>query len=256
MKWTLLIVFLYILPLYILYKGNICFKRKSIYGATYIVVTTFIIICNMYICSMNKIEENLAREKNYISNKYKKEEIDKLEKNKVKNKKIAQKKIDNKNKQAKKNNYNLNTPKEVGSLEIKYNEKDIITKFKKDIYKIERKALIPLRNCLPENKDLKINSKTIKKAKKDVSYAKKMCDEVVLDYENLNIPKLSSEENMNQLQYSKICMQKAYILRGKALECGQNLLNTKNLKYIKQIKEYINLSDNEIKKFVDTIDNL
>ena len=40
------------------------------------------------------------------------------------------------------------------------------------------------------------------------------------------------------------------------MDSAEKLLNTKNLKYITEIKEYLSLSDEQIKEFVDTIKEL
>lgn len=40
------------------------------------------------------------------------------------------------------------------------------------------------------------------------------------------------------------------------MESAEKLLNTKNLKYITEIKEYLSLSDEQIKEFVDTTKEL
>ena len=262
MRWTLVILMLYILPLWILFKNKKEFKRASIYGGMYVVVATVIVICNIYISEINKIEEMLEY-RSYAFNKQ-------YENNKVyetKNEKIQVKKSDSKNNDIKKDEkeaLNLdNDLKEskhssnyLDALSIQKRDKDIIQNFKSEIYKIEEKALVPMRACLPNSKHLKINPTTINKAKKNVAYAEKMCNEVVKTYEYMDVPKLSNEDATNQLEYCKICVQKAYILRGKAMECAQTMLKTKNLKYISQIKEYLSLSDKEIKNFVDTIKSL
>ena len=106
---------------------------------------------------------------------------------------------------------------------------------------------------MPDMKHLKINSETIKNAKKDVSYAKDMCEEVVKTYEDMKVPSLSNDKDTKKLAQSKMYVQKAYILRGKAMDSAQSLLKSKNLKYVGEIKEYLRLSDIEIKRFVDTI---
>ncbi|WP_278682516.1 hypothetical protein [Paraclostridium bifermentans] len=263
MRWALVILLLYILPLWVLFKNKDDFKRASIYGGMYVVVATVIVICNIYISTINKIEEILeyrsyAFNEQYEDNqesKYKNEKIEAKESELRETKKVenSEKQSSNTENDSKKEEYNTN---EVDSVSMQKSDKETVQNFKSEIYKIERKALVPMRECLPNTKNLDINVNTINKAKKDVAYAKEMCDEVVQTYEDMEVPKLSNEDATNQLEYSKICVQKAYILRGKAMECAQTMLKTKKLKYISQIKEYLSLSDKEIKNFVDTIKSL
>ena len=72
----------------------------------------------------------------------------------------------------------------------------------------------------------------------------------------MEVPKLSKVEYMDKLEQSKTNVKNAYILRGKAMDSAEKLLNTKNLKYITEIKEYLSLSDEQIKEFVDTTKEL
>ncbi|EPZ60802.1 putative exported domain protein [[Clostridium] sordellii ATCC 9714] len=83
-----------------------------------------------------------------------------------------------------------------------------------------------------------------------------MCEKVVKTYEAMDVPKLKNEENTAILNDAKKCVQKAYILRGKAMDCAQELLNSKNLKYVSEIKEYLRLSDLEIEKFLNNMKQL
>ena len=74
MRWTLVILMLYILPLWILFKNKKELKKESIYGGMYVVVANVIVICNIYISEINKIEEMLeyrsyAFNKQYENNK-------------------------------------------------------------------------------------------------------------------------------------------------------------------------------------------
>ncbi|GAA0709861.1 hypothetical protein GCM10008904_21100 [Paraclostridium ghonii] len=258
MRWALVILLLYVLPLWILFKNKEDFKRASMYGCMYVVVATVIVVCNIYISTLNKIE-NFLEYKSYSFNEEYENNIER--KTSTKEPEIDEAKKTHRNEKEALNvdkvyNESESNINKVDNISIEENDKEAIKNFKSEIYKIERKALVPMRKCIPDTKNIKIDTKSINKAKKDVEYAKKMCDEVVKIYEEMEVPKLSSEEDTNQLEYSKICVQKAYILRGKAMECAQKMLKTKNLKYVSQIKEYLSLSDKEIKNFVDTIKSL
>lgn len=263
MRWALVILLLYVLPLWTLFKNKEDFKRASMYGGMYVVVATVIVVCNIYISTLNKIEETLEYRSYVFNEEYENNTENKSSPEKIEEKQVkttSNEEINNEEKEAlnidnisNESGPNIN---KVDNIYIQENDKETIKNFKSEIYTIEKKALVPMRKCLPDTKNLEVNINAINKAKKDVAYAKKMCDEVVKIYEDMEVPKLSSEEDTNQLEYSKICVQKAYILRGKAMECAQTMLKTKNVKYISKIKDYLSLSDKEIKNFVDTIKSL
>ena len=254
MRWALVILILYILPLWTLFKYRGDFKRASMYGSIYIVVASVIVISNIYISALNKMEDMLdyktyASDEKYI-NVEKEKVLKKVNENKPKdNKTILEKDLEN-------NKINKDENKLKDDITKEKSDKELVNEFKENIYSIERKALVPMRECMPDMKHLKINSETIKHAKEDVSYAKDMCAQVVKTYEGMKVPKLSNDEGTKKLKQSKMYVQKAYILRGKAMDSAQNLLKSKNLKYVGEIKEYLRLSDIEIKRFVDTIKEL
>lgn len=261
MRWILVAVFLYIIPLWFLFKNNKNFKRSSIYGSMYIVAASVIIICNIYISTINKIE-SIIEYRSYASDEqYKKENVMK-ENNEIPNIKVS-KNIVNKNQdviEIETEAHNMDFKDNYGDVNkeviIEKQDEEIIKEFKDEIYEIERRALIPMRECMPDMKNIEIDPSTIKQAKEDIQFAKSKCDEVVNVYEDMKIPKLSKKEYMNALEKSKINVQKAYILRSKAMESADKLLNTKNLKYIGEIKEYLRLSDEQIKGFVESIKEL
>ncbi|AUN15668.1 hypothetical protein [Paraclostridium sordellii] len=250
MRWILVILILYVLPIGILFKNKESFKRASIYGSMYTVVVTVIVISNIYISTLNKMEV-------FLNNKYtfdekyeaKSDESHKEEINRENENKKNKDKVDISVKEQK-------DIKENEVISIELTDKEIVKNFKEEIYDIERQALVPMRECMPDLKNLKVNLQTIKDAKKDVSYAKSMCEKVVKTYEAMDVPKLKNEENTAILNDAKKCVQKAYILRGKAMDCAQELLNSKNLKYVSEIKEYLRLSDLEIEKFLNNMKQL
>ncbi|CEP49551.1 Uncharacterised protein [[Clostridium] sordellii] len=249
-RWILVILILYVLPIGILFKNKESFKRASIYGSMYTVVVTVIVISNIYISTLNKMEV-------FLNNKYtfdekyeaKSDESHKEEINRENENKKNKDKVDISVKEQK-------DIKENEVISIELTDKEIVKNFKEEIYDIERQALVPMRECMPDLKNLKVNLQTIKDAKKDVSYAKSMCEKVVKTYEDMDVPKLKNEKNTAILNDAKKCVQKAYILRGKAMDCAQELLNSKNLKYVSEIKEYLRLSDLEIEKFLNNMKQL
>ncbi|EPZ60801.1 hypothetical protein H477_0337 [[Clostridium] sordellii ATCC 9714] len=56
--------------------------------------------------------------------------------------------------------------KENEVISIELTDKEIVKNFKEEIYDIERQALVPMRECMPDLKNLKVNLQTIKDAKK------------------------------------------------------------------------------------------
>lgn len=250
MRWALVILVLYVLPVGILFKYKENFKRASIYASIYVVVASVIVVSNIYISTLNKIgtildDRNYAFDEKYEQQiKYEDAKKDKVIHNNNELETI------NKDLYIEKDNSDTEKDK-IKPKEI--NEEEVIKTFKEEIYNIERKALIPMRECMPDFKNMDISSTSIKNAIKDVKYAKSMCEEVVETYESIDVPKLSTDERTEKLINAKIYVQKAYILRGKAMDSAQNLLESKNLKYISEIKEYLRLSDAEIGKFLDSM---
>lgn len=250
MRWALVILVLYVLPVGILFKYKENFKRASIYASIYVVVASVIVVSNIYISTLNKLG-TILDDRNYaFDEKYEQQiKYEDAKKNKVIHNNTELETI---NKDLYIENDNSATEKDkIKPKEI--NEEEVIKTFKEEIYNIERKALIPMRECMPDLKNVDISSTSIKNAIKDVKYAKSMCEEVVETYESIDVPKLSTDERTEKLINAKIYVQKAYILRGKAMESAQNLLESKNLKYISEIKEYLRLSDAEIGKFLDSM---
>lgn len=252
MRWILVILILYVLPIGILFKNKESFKRASIYGSMYTVVVTVIVISNIYISTLNKMEV-------FLNNKYTFDEKYEAKSDESHKEEINRENENKKNKDKDKVDISVKEQKDIKENEvisIELTDKEIVKNFKEEIYDIERQALVPMRECMPDLKNLKVNLQTIKDAKKDVSYAKSMCEKVVKTYEDMDVPKLKNEENTAILNDAKKCVQKAYILRGKAMDCAQELLNSKNLKYVSEIKEYLRLSDLEIEKFLNNMKQL
>ena len=171
-RWILVILILYVLPIGILFKNKESFKRASIYGSMYTVVVTVIVISNIYISTLNKMEV-------FLNNKYtfdekyeaKSDESHKEEINRENENKKNKDKVDISVKEQK-------DIKENEVISIELTDKEIVKNFKEEIYDIERQALVPMRECMPDLKNLKVNLQTIKDAKKDVSYAKSMCEKL------------------------------------------------------------------------------
>ena len=60
MRWILVFIILYLIPLVVLFKNYKKFSRACIYGCIYVVLATTIVICNMYISGIKKLENSMA----------------------------------------------------------------------------------------------------------------------------------------------------------------------------------------------------
>ena len=278
MRWILVFLFLYLIPLIALFRNYRNFKRSCIYSSIYVVLVSTIVITNIYISGLNKIKEamyyqNYAFENRY-ADKYNSNFDEKLNpENKMNTSKDrdVSKVIDVEDKQNvedKINNDDL-TGSESNNLESKQvikpidniesnqkTDKKIIYDFKKDVYEIETVALIPMRDCLPYTKNISQDIKSLVNIEKDLEYTYKKCSEVIDSYENMEIPLLSSDEYTKVLGNARNDVKKAYELREKAMEASLKLVDTKNPKYIGKITEYLNLSDNHIESFKERLSDL
>ncbi|MCB4303489.1 hypothetical protein LGK37_08230 [Clostridioides difficile] len=287
MRWILVFIFLYLIPLVVIFRNYKNFKRSCIYSSIYVVLATTIMISNIYMSGLNKIKESMyyhnyisdeTYDEKYVSNFKEKESTD-LKQDKKKNEEISNNKnLNNKqdrniqNKESneegsndikEKNNSDSNvsvnnkyTSKEKNSEDIKKIDMESIGIFKKEIYNIERAALVPMRECIPYTKDIAKNITKLSSIKKDVTNARNKCKEVVKEYENMQIPELSKEKYTETLSNARDDVKKAYELRGKSMESALKLINTKSPKYIGKITEYLDLSDKQIESFKNRLNDL
>ena len=65
MRWILVFIFLYVIPLMVLFKNYKKFSRACIYACTYVVLATTIVISNMYISGIKQLEKNNSMVMNY-----------------------------------------------------------------------------------------------------------------------------------------------------------------------------------------------
>lgn len=278
MRWVLVFLFLYLIPLVILFRNYSNFKRSCIYSSIYVVLVTSIVTTNIYMSGLNKIKEAMYYQ-NYLNDgKYDDRYASNFDKNineeysnqnKDKDKDVVSIKEDQlkeNNKDIKKEQSQSNEDnKEKQSQEMKpieeiqskeKTDKDIIFNFKKQIYDIETIALMPMRDCMPYTKNISENIKNLSNIKEDLKYAQKQCNEVIKTYEKLDVPVLSKQEYTTVLENAKNDVKKAYELREKAMEYSVKLVDTKNPKYVGKITEYLKLSDNQIASFKDRISDL
>ena len=163
MRWIVVFLFLYFIPLIVLFKNYNNIKRSFIYASMYITLVTTIVITNIYISGLNKIKEamyyqNYSFGKEYTEEKIINEnkpvqdtsEIAKLEEIKV-NAKNDSNNIVSENKE--------HDNKEVVNFDSKKSDKELIYDYKKENYEIELKALIPMRECILYTKNIVENRK-------------------------------------------------------------------------------------------------
>ena len=272
MRWILVFIFLYLIPLIVLFRNNKNFKRSCIYGSIYTVLATTIAISNIYMSGLNKIEEALYYQNYAFDQRYKDKYVSNFESD-INNKKnttnisIEDESSSKSNKESNdKNvgNFALNTEDKKLEKEhinektqvIKESDLEKLDEFKRDIYDIEKVALIPMRDCIPYTKNIAKNLSKISKIREDIIYAKDMCNDVIGIYDKMEIPKLSKNEYEIVLSNARYDVKKAYELRKKAMESAIKLLDTKNPKYIGDITEYLKLSDNHIATFKERVKDL
>ncbi|MER0281733.1 hypothetical protein ABRY18_16145 [Clostridioides difficile] len=299
MRWILVFIFLYLIPLVVIFRNYKNFKRSCIYSSIYVVLATTIMISNIYMSGLNKIKESMyyhnyisdeRYDEKYVSN-FNEKEITDLKQNKVNNeeasnnKELNSKQDENEqNNKSNEENTNLKensdsennasandkseeqenttkessnqTNKEKNSEDIKKIDIESIGIFKKEIYNIERVALVPMRECIPYTKDIAKNITKLSSIKKDVTNARDKCKEVVKEYKNMQIPELSKEEYTETLSNARDDVKKAYELREKSMESALKLINTKSPKYIGKITEYLDLSDKQIESFKNRLNDL
>ena len=246
MRWILVFLFLYIIPLVVLFRNYNNFKRSLIYASTYIVVMTTIVITNIYISGINYIKDIIYYQNYSFDNRNNEKSVsnfdNKDEVKEIKNKEINEEKLQYKNDNEQSKN-DITKPESSDITETKTEEiksdKEIIADFKKEIYEIETIALLPMRDCLPYTKNIAENLKHLSSIKEEIIYAQKKCIEVIDIYENMEIPQLSNKEYSYVLDSARQDVKKAYELREKAMEAAINLVSTKNPKYIGKITKFI-----------------
>lgn len=223
MRWILVFILLYFIPITVLFKNYKSFKRACIYGSIYVVLSTTIVITNIYLSGLKILENTLGYEDNLVLETY----LDQYEMESLANEET-----------------------------IKKSDLQKIDEFRKNIYSIEKIALMPMRECVPYTNNLQKSLDNLTQIKDEVEYAKEMCEEVVKLYDNMKVPSLSQDEYIQTLDRARINVKKTYELRALAMESSINLIDTKNPIYINKINEYLKLSDKEIASFKNKIDRL
>lgn len=276
MRWILVFLFLYFIPLIVLFRNYNNFKRSCIYSSIYIVLVSTIVMTNIYMSGLSKIREAMYYQNYAVDELYKDKYASNLEKgyetkdkenekatsgkeledNKSSDKTEVAKNNDESNIVKEDNDSSKNNKIEEVNITKEKTDKEIVIEFKKEVYNIETVALVPMRDCMPYTKNISENLKHLDSIEEDVKYAKKMCKEVISMYDNMDIPSLSEKEYTQVLYNARDDVKKAYELREKAMESASKLVETKNPKYIGKITEYLKLSDKHITGFKERLSDL
>lgn len=216
MRWILVFIILYLIPLIVLFKNYKNFRRVCIYGCTYIVLATTIVISNMYISGVKTLEND----NNFMAMNYRDSYVSTLDTN----------------------NVNDDLCK--------------IKQFKRDITDIEDIAMDPIRKCGVYAKDINKYINDLNNVKKDVEKAKYMCERVIEIYDEMKVPNLSKEEYTQVLDECVRYMKEAYELKYKSIELIYKVIDEKNITYIPEIKDYIKQSDDKINQYKRQISEL
>lgn len=223
MRWILVFILLYLIPLTVLFKNYKSFRRACIYGSIYVILSTTMVITNIYLSGLRILEDMLDYEDDTVMETYLNEyDIESVYKDQF-----------------------------IGKSDLQK-----IDKFGKDIYSIEKVALIPMRECLPYTNNLQKSLTNLTQIKNDVIYAKDMCENVVKVYDSMKVPILSKDEYTQVLDRARVNVKKTYELRTLAMENSIKLIDTKNPIYINKITECLKLSDKEIISFKGKIERL
>ena len=75
MRWIVVFLFLYFIPLIVLFKNYNNIKRSFIYASMYITLVTTIVITNIYISGLNKIKEAMYYQNYSFGKEYTEEKI-------------------------------------------------------------------------------------------------------------------------------------------------------------------------------------
>ena len=223
MRWILVFILLYLIPLTVLFRNYKSLKRAYIYASIYITLSTIIVITNIYLSGLKIIEETLDYEEDLVLETY----LDQTE---------------------------MNYKNEF--TETRNSDLEKISEFRKDIYSIEKVALIPMRECLPYTNNLQKSLSNLSQIKGDVVYAKEMCEDVVKIYDNMEVPTLSKQEYTKILESALLNVKKTYELRTLAMDNCIQLIDSKNPIYINKITQNLKLSDDEITNFKNKVDKL
>ncbi|MFI3210877.1 MAG: hypothetical protein R3Y64_07490 [Peptostreptococcaceae bacterium] len=262
MRLFLVFLFLYLIPIMTIFYNHKNIKRKFIYASTYTVLMTSIAISNVYISTIHQIEEVAYYKKsiynvesNEVSNKGEIDEVVVIEniiEKEIEVIKEIEETSDIGNSISTNDDYTNYVDYNTENL-FKETELEMINNFKKEIYETELIALKPMRDCIPYTKDILGSLKKLGTISENVQLTILKCDEVIKIYENMKIPELLNEVDTLSLEIAKEDVISCYEIRKKAMIEASNLIETKNIKYVNKITEYLDLSDEHILNYKERV---
>ena len=286
MRWILVLLILYIIPLTILFKNNHTKKRAYMHASSYIVTMTTIVIMNIYISGLNDIKETMYYSQNIINNtteEYRdstyevaKEEEPQKETKETKETQTEQESalIEDVLNEDIETSYNYDTANtEAISSESSYIDSEIeqdlpmvminieedaiiLEEFRKQVYTIEERALLPMKECIAYTNDLIGNLSKLDRLRSEVEDAYNMCRQTSDAYDEMEIPQMSNDSYTQVLEQATTNVKIAYELRQRSMESILNLIDTKNPMYIGDITQYLFLSDEHISIFKEKLRKL
>lgn len=220
MRWILVFIIFYLIPLTVIFKNNKKFSRACIYSCSYVVVATSIVIINMYISSIKKLEADLDQLA-YNSSSY--------------------------------------TDKYVSTFDLNSKRDDMkkIEDFKNQISHIECIALKPTNKSLVniDNIDKYYYTDT-EDMKEQIKKSIYICERTAEMYDDMDIPNLSKKEYTARLKKSTRYMKRAYENKNKAMKEIYYSLENKNKDNIYVAKKYLEQSYNNIDLYKNQIKSL
>ncbi|SHH34982.1 hypothetical protein [Tepidibacter thalassicus] len=259
LNWNLILCILCALSIIVILSYRNKNKYKYIFLIVYVITVSTMIVVNL---SMNKnVVKKIETHKNTVE-KNSEHVVKANENTEVQEKECI-------NMEQKSNNKPTIVESEVETIkkdEIKISEQikkyeeidemELVDNFKKEIYFIEKKALVPLRNCYSILKKIQKGKANIDELKNEAINAKRKCELVEKMYMELEVPKLKDKENVDLLDDARFDMQKAFYMRRKAMENGLEFLDTKNPAYIIKIKNELKISDELVHSCVKKINKV
>lgn len=263
-NWIFISIILYLPSLIVFLFWKEKNKYKFIYSGTYVAIACITIIAVLHnnATTINKMKTiNSAEKRNIIqANKNIKVSVQEIDDTPILEKHDYNVEEYRKNEiNQEKENEHIN--QSIYSIEENYEkelirQQELIEQFKEELYEIEKRALIPLRNSYDILKKMKTGQANIKELYKEAADAKQQCEVVEKLYSSLVVPKDIDLENRKLLYDAKSDLQKAYYLRGKAMENGLQFLDSKNPKYIMKCKEELKSADKLIYSCVQKLNKV
>lgn len=219
MRWILVFIILYLIPIIVIFRNYKVFSRACIYACCYVVLATSIVITNMYISNIKRIEANLNQAYEKPSS-YKESYVSTFESNSRKN----------------------------DLKEIDY--------FKDDISSIESIALNPINKCMPYINNIENKPDDLYNIKKQVEKSMYMCERATELYGDMSIPGLSKEKYSKELKECSRYMKQAYELKSIAMQEVISAIESKDIDKISTAKMYLDKSYKKIDKYKHKINCL